>query len=306
MEERDLLFMYSLFWRHRDFPDVALIASALRLRGGKKSITSPSEKQVMVGVRINFIQALILHWLTPLLPFISFLHPRWSWSSSANAAAAITQYNTMAQGLILALLGPLDKRLSADCCRRMLLQPGELHGSHWPQLVLKVWGCCYENAGPWVNTQSLPPELGTRGSATSRQEGHRDINKYSLTASDGNSRLQGVIHRKAASFSNLATAAVTYKLLLDPNSNIWEEGSGLFMPNQFRSLFSKIPKQELKIKHVFMCFAKWGWNIPPHVQALLNQDLICSPNYGARCTVSSAWRQPGPPLVLMCWRSSGD
>lgn len=56
-----MLFMYSLFWRHRDFPDVALIASALRLRGGKKSITSPSEKQVMVGVRINFIQALILH-----------------------------------------------------------------------------------------------------------------------------------------------------------------------------------------------------------------------------------------------------
>lgn len=36
MEERDFLFMYSLFQRHRDFPDVALIASALRVRGGKK------------------------------------------------------------------------------------------------------------------------------------------------------------------------------------------------------------------------------------------------------------------------------
>lgn len=36
-------------------------------------------------------------------------------------------------------------------------------------------------------------------------------------------------------FSHLAAAAVTYELLLDPN-RVWEEGSGLFMPNLFRAL----------------------------------------------------------------------
>lgn len=60
MEERDLLFMYSLFWRHRDFPDVALIASALRMGGGIKSITSPTERQIMEGIRISVLQVLIL------------------------------------------------------------------------------------------------------------------------------------------------------------------------------------------------------------------------------------------------------
>lgn len=61
MEERDLLFTYSLVWRHRDFQNVALIASALRMRGGKRRITSPTENQIMVEVRISFIQVLILH-----------------------------------------------------------------------------------------------------------------------------------------------------------------------------------------------------------------------------------------------------
>jgi len=93
--------------------------------------------------------------------------------------------------------------------------------------------------------------------------------------------LQGVIHSEAASFSNLATAAATHKLLLDHNSHVQEEGSDLLMLNRFRSLFSKIPKRALKIKHFFMCFAEWGWNIPPRLRALLGQNLIFSPNYGA-------------------------
>jgi len=35
VEERDLLFMHSLLWRHKDFPGVALISPAWRMSGGK-------------------------------------------------------------------------------------------------------------------------------------------------------------------------------------------------------------------------------------------------------------------------------
>lgn len=90
-------------------------------------------------------------------------------------------------------------------------------------------------------------------------------------------------------FSHLATAAMTYKLLLGA---FWEEGSGLFMPNHFRAPCSKTPKQELTMKHKFKCFAEWGWNIPSHLQVLMSQDLIFSPNYGGR--------QPGLFLVSVC------
>lgn len=119
----------------------------------------------------------------------------------------------------------------------------------------------------------------------------------SLTASAGNSRSQGVIHGKAASFSNPAIAAATSKLLLVPNRHVWEEGSGLFMPNQFRSLCSQIPKQELKNKQVFMCFAEWGWNIPP----LLTGSAESGPHCLTELWCKVAWHlHEGSPVRLLC------
>lgn len=95
-----MLFMYSqciLFWRHRDFPDVALIALALTARGAKKNIAVPTEKPVAKGLCISFVpwsytdlrQCLPLFICSTVVPV----------TQSYKTEAAVTQYSIVVQGL---------------------------------------------------------------------------------------------------------------------------------------------------------------------------------------------------------------
>lgn len=149
--------MCSLFWRHRDFPSVALIDSALMMRWKKEQHFS-HWKNMKGEFCMSFVPALILTHLYLFSP------------------PEVQQDNLVlsgSQSLILALLGLLFTGQCSSSLESFMAYPDP----HF----LKVWGCCYENTGLWLKAKCFRLEKGTKGAATSRWKKHGDINK--VTAS---------------------------------------------------------------------------------------------------------------------------